>query len=183
MNTVFRFNLLFLICFVLAGCAHTARFFSASDPDGDFDSKGATYFPMKRQASSRRVFVFDPKVNAWAVYNRKGERVNTGRASGGKLFCPDIGRPCRTVSGTFSILTKGDANCQSSRYPRSSGGGAPMPYCMHFHKKGYAIHGVLGEVPDYYNSHGCIGVTATAAHWLNNYLNIGSTVIVTPYPA
>lgn len=168
---------------LLSGCSQTAGLFSNNDPDGDFDTKGATYFPMTRPASSQRVFVFDPKVNAWAVYNRKGERVNTGRASGGKFYCPDIGRPCKTVVGQFRILDKGDASCASVKYPRSSNGGASMPYCMHFHPKGYAIHGVNGHVPDYYNSHGCIGVTVEAAKWLNNYLNIGSSVIVTPYPS
>lgn len=171
----------FIILFGLAGCAHTMRLFSGGDPDGDGDAKGVVYFPLTRPATGHRIFVYDPKVNAWAAYDEHGIRQNVGRATGGKIFCPDIGRTCRTIVGQFRIIDKGDSSCISSRYPRNTNGGAPMPYCMHFSPKGYAIHGTA-DVPDYYNSHGCIGVTERAARWLNqDFLKIGSTVIVLPY--
>lgn len=141
----------------------------------------SSHFPEKRPATGRRVFVFDPNYPAWAAYDEEGNRVRTGRASGGKDFCPDIGRPCRTLTGTFRILSKGDSECKSGRYPVDTNGGAPMPYCMLFHPKGYAIHGTYG-LANYNNSHGCIGVTTDDAEWLNQYfLRIGSTVVVKPY--
>ncbi|MBU0455316.1 MAG: L,D-transpeptidase [Gammaproteobacteria bacterium] len=154
---------------------------SASDPDGDQDSKGANHFAMTRPATGRRVFIFDPKLGSFAVYDGHGQRMNTGRASGGSVYCPDIGRPCRTIVGRFSIVSKGGADCVSSAYPIETNGGAPMPYCMHFGSKGYAIHG-SNAVPDYNASHGCIRVSPTVARWLNTqFMQIGSTVIILPY--
>lgn len=153
----------------------------SKDPDGDNDAKGYLYFPANRPATGRTVFIFDPNYSAWALYDKNGQRLNTGRASGGKAYCPDVGRPCRTVSGNFRIYSKGDFDCESSKYPLETNGGAPMPYCMHFNK-GYAVHGSY-DVPDYNASHGCIRITPAAAQWLNtnNYISIGSSVIVLPY--
>jgi hypothetical protein len=34
--------------------------------------------------------------------------VREGKASGGRKFCPDIGRPCKTPSGTFKVISKKD---------------------------------------------------------------------------
>jgi len=155
----------FLSILLLAGCA-------------SFGSAGN--FPAQRPATGKKVFVFNPNYPAWAAYDPQGHLVNSGRASGGKDFCPDIGRPCRTLTGTFRILSKGDSECRSGRYPRSTNGGAPMPYCMHFHPKGYAIHGTYG-LASYNNSHGCIGVSPSDAKWLSGYFHVGSTVIVKPY--
>ena len=174
------FSLFAITCLVLTGCSWVNSM-SGHDPDGDNDSKGAATFAAKRPATGKRVFVFDPKHTAFAVYNEQGDRVNTGKASGGNVYCPDIGRSCRTIVGRFSIIRKGDAGCVSTAYPVETNGGAPMPYCMHFSSKGYAIHG-SGAVPNYNASHGCIRVTPTVARWLNNnFMQIGSTVIVLPY--
>ncbi|MGD9108777.1 MAG: L,D-transpeptidase [Gammaproteobacteria bacterium] len=164
-----------VLTIILAGCT-----FTPSDPDGDKDTKGSNYFPTTRPATGRRVFIFDPNYRAWAVYNEEGRRINTGKSSGGAQYCPDVGRPCRTISGTFSILRKGGADCISTKFPIETNGGAPMPYCMHF-KGGYAIHG-SGDIPNHNASHGCIRVSPIVAKWLNNnFLNVGSTVIIKPY--
>lgn len=144
------------------------------------DNKGRNAFAKTRAGSGKRVFVFSPKHTAWAVYDENGRRVKTGRASGGKGYCPDIGRSCRTVTGKFRIYSKKGAGCESGKYPIDQGGGAPMPYCMHFNG-GYAIHGSY-HVPDYNASHGCIRVLPSAAKWLNTkFLRNGSQVIVQPY--
>jgi len=165
----------------LISCSHLFSVFSGNDPDGDRDTKGANYFPITRPATGRKVFIFDPKYHAWAVYDKYGNRINTGKASGGNVYCPDIGRSCRTVVGTFRIISKGDRSCISHSFPIETQGGAPMPYCMHFHPKGYAIHGSY-YVPNYNASHGCIRVTPLVAKWLNTkFMNIGSTVIVLSY--
>lgn len=151
------------------------------DPDGDGDNKGNDIFAMKRPATGNKVFIFDPKNHAWALYDEQGRCLNTGRASGGKLYCPDVKRRCTTISGKFRIISKGGEDCISSKYPIETHGGAPMPYCMHFSPKGYAIHG-SNDVPDRNASHGCIRVTPTAARWLNeNYMTVGTTVLVLPY--
>ncbi|MCP0913475.1 MULTISPECIES: L,D-transpeptidase [Legionella] len=156
-----------------AGNAHHTMHYS-------MDSRGSNYFPEERQATGRKVFIFDPKIAAWAVYDAQGKRVRTGSASGGKDFCEDVGRPCRTVTGTFKVYSKKGEECTSSIYPIETNGGAKMPYCMHFNG-GYSIHGAY-EVPTYNASHGCIRVLPSAAKWLNeNFMDIGTTVIVKPY--
>lgn len=144
------------------------------------DNKGSYYFPETRPATGKKVFVFDPKATAWAAYDAQGNRIKTGSASGGADFCEDVGRPCRTVTGTYKIYSKKGAECTSSLYPIETGGGAKMPYCMHFHG-GYSIHAAY-EVPNYNTSHGCVRVLPSAAKWLNeSFIDVGTTVIVKPY--
>lgn len=143
------------------------------------DTKGRSAFPSRRAATGRKVFIFDPKSTAWAAYDASGERVKTGRASGGSNYCPDIGRKCRTVRGQFAVQVKKGPGCVSKKFPLGRGG-APMPHCMFFHK-GYAIHGSY-HVPNYNASHGCIRVLPSAAKWLSNeFMGIGTTVIVNSY--
>lgn len=144
-------------------------------------NKNKNQFPTQRTATGNRVFIFNPRARAWAIYDESGERVKTGRASGGRSFCRDIRRPCRTVVGTFSVLSKGGATCRSKKYPIRTHGGAPMPYCMRFTESGYAIHG-SNSVPSYNASHGCIRVPPSDARWLSqNFMQHGTTVIVWPY--
>lgn len=143
------------------------------------DTKGIGYFPAKRHATGKKTFIFAPSATAWAVYDASGHRIKTGRASGGKGWCDDIGRSCRTPSGHYAIYSKKGAGCESSKYPIETGGGADMPYCMHFNG-GYAVHGSY-HVPNYNASHGCIRVLPSAAKWLSQNLPMGSTVIVKPY--
>ncbi len=149
-------------------------------PHHSEDKKGYDVFPKTRVATGRKVIVFDPKLTAWAAYDANGHRVKTGRASGGKGYCADVGRSCRTPSGTYKIFSKKGADCKSSKFPIETNGGAPMPYCMHFHK-GFALHGSY-NVPDYNASHGCVRVLPSAARWLNqDFADIGTTLIVRSY--
>lgn len=124
-------------------------------------------------------FVFNPRTHSWKAIANDGEVVRTGRASGGKGYCADTHRSCRTPVGTFTVWSKGSASCRSSRYPLPNGG-APMPYCMFFSKY-YAIHG-SDDVPNYNASHGCIRVTRGDAVWLHHhFVHEGTKVIVKPY--
>jgi len=158
----------------LSGCFQH----SANGTGGSSFSSGSG-FPSQRAPSSRRTFIFNPKSTSWAAYDRSGALVKSGRASGGKSWCADIGRSCRTVTGSFYIYHKKGADCVSSKYPVGEGG-ARMPHCMFFHR-GYAVHG-SGDVPNYNASHGCIRVTPSAAQWLNNsFMTVGTKVIVRSY--
>lgn len=161
---------------------HAVTPYSTHDPDGDGNAKGMNYFPETRPATGNKVFIFDPQYHAWAVYDAEGHRVNIGNASGGKIYCQDIKRGCRTTVGTFKIIRMGGVNCKSTRYPIETHGGAPIPYCMYFSPKGYAIHG-SNQLPEDSNaSHGCIRVSPTSAKWLNqHFMTLGTTVIVLPY--
>lgn len=124
-------------------------------------------------------FVFYPAQLKWVAINNNGSVVKSGKASGGRKYCPDIKRSCRTPTGTYHVISEGGPGCRSSRYPVGRGG-AKMPYCMFFSKY-YAIHGSY-ELPNYNASHGCIRVRPTDAKWLQqNFVEIGTKVIVKPY--
>ncbi len=132
--------------------------------------------PILAQANT---FVFSPKTLRWKAINNKGKVVRSGRGSGGRHYCKDIKRSCRTPSGTYRIISKRGANCRSSRYPVGRGG-APMPYCMFFSKY-YAIHG-SPDVPNYNASHGCVRVKPHDARWLyHNFMHVGTKVIIRSY--
>lgn len=139
------------------------------------------YFPDKlANQNPFNTFIFNPQAHLWAVYNKEGELVGAGRASGGKDYCADIQGECRTIQGEFTIQRKGDQECKSNTFPIETNGGAPMPYCMFFYQ-GYAIHG-SNSIPSKNASHGCIRVNPKAAEWMNQYyLDIGDRVVVLPY--
>ncbi|MBV8801622.1 MAG: L,D-transpeptidase [Gammaproteobacteria bacterium] len=139
-----------------------------------------TVFPKKRPISERNIFIFNPNKLVWAVYDKNGDRVGIGKASGGKDYCADIHASCRTVEGEYTVFRKEDKDCTSKTFPIDEGGGAPMPHCMFFYK-GYAIHG-SSYIPNKNVSHGCIRVSKDAAKWMNeNYIHEGSLVIVESY--
>lgn len=180
--------LLVPVCIAVASCSSMDRSTAVVDDAGytnytmsmASDRKGSNVFPEKREATGKKVFIFDPKATAWAAYDAQGNRVNTGSASGGKDFCEDTGRGCRTVTGTYKVYSKKGEDCTSSLYPIETNGGARMPYCMHFHG-GYSIHAAY-EVPNYNASHGCVRVLPSAAKWLSqDFIDVGTTVIVKPY--
>lgn len=134
------------------------------------------FFSSKTLANT---FVFNPNTHTWKAIDSNGKVVRTGRASGGKKYCPDIHRGCKTPSGVFTVWSKGGPGCKSSRYPVGKGG-SPMPYCMFFSKY-YAIHGSY-DVPNHNASHGCIRVYPSDAKWLSHkFIKIGTKVIVKPY--
>lgn len=133
----------------------------------------------KKRVSAKNTFIFSPRSLSWKAVDSSGRVVRSGRASGGRNYCPDIHRGCRTPSGTYHIISKGGAGCKSSRYPVGKGG-APMPYCMFFSRY-YAVHGSY-DVPNYNASHGCVRVTPSDARWLNqHFMRIGTRVVVKPY--
>jgi len=101
---------------------------------------------------------------AFGAYDANGNLEYWGPVSGGRGYCPDIGRGCHTLTGTFTIFSKEGAGCYSTKFPVGRGG-APMPYCMFFHG-GFALHGSY-EVPGYNASHGCVRMFVNDAKWLN----------------
>lgn len=144
------------------------------------DKRGQNYFPLQTSPTGEKQFIFDPKAYAWAAYDAQGHRVMTGSASGGKDYCEDVGQPCRTVTGTFRVYNKRNANCRSGEYPVETEGGGKMPYCMYFYQ-GYTIHAGY-EVPYSNTSHGCVRVLPSAAKWLNEkFITIGTRVTVMEY--
>ncbi len=144
-----------------------------------FDMRGRMYFPKKIK-TKEKLFIFDPKVSAWAAYDKDGKRVLTGGGSGGSDLCEHNKKSCRTVTGSFRVYAKRGPNCISHEYPVDTEGGAKMPYCMYFYR-GYTIHAAY-YVPHQSSSHGCIRVYPSAAKWLNeNFMDIGTRIIVLSY--
>ncbi|RUQ81903.1 L,D-transpeptidase [Legionella septentrionalis] len=135
-------------------------------------------FSILNQQLAVNTFVYNPRTLRWQAI-KNGKVVRSGKGSGGRGYCPDVKRSCKTPSGTYSVISKGGSSCRSSRYPVGKGG-APMPYCMFFSKY-YAVHG-SPDVPNYNASHGCVRVKPHDARWLNqNFLHIGSKVVIKPY--
>lgn len=131
------------------------------------------------ETANANAFVYNPRSLQWSAVSDSGKVIRSGRGSGGRSYCPDIHRSCRTPTGTYHVISKGGPGCRSSRYPVGRGG-APMPYCMFFSKY-YAVHG-SPDVPGYNASHGCIRVHPGDARWLNqNFMRIGTKVVVKPY--
>lgn len=137
--------------------------------------------------SGKRVFVFRPSKYKWYLYDH-GKLIEDGIANGGKSYCPDLKKSCRTPSGVFKIYRKGSAGCRSSKFPlNKSQPRAIMPYCMFLKRvngraTGYAIHGSKYIHPSRHGSHGCVRVETPDARMLSQeYLRVGTTVVITRY--
>lgn len=132
------------------------------------------YAPLSRQISppgEKIILVsINPNQLVFGAYSAQGTLEYWGPVSGGRGYCPDIGRGCRTATGTYAIYNKGGAGCKSTKYPVGRGG-APMPYCMFFHG-GFAMHGSY-DVPGYNASHGCLRMFINDAQWLNQNFTRG----------
>lgn len=157
---------------------HQHYYTKSHSKTGKTEYTASSRFPSMIQPVGVNVFVFNPKILSWAAYDANGQLIKTGKASGGRKYCPDIHRGCRTPVGDYTVYAKGGADCISHKFPIGRGG-APMPYCAYF-SGGYAIHGSY-EVPNYNASHGCIRVIPSSAKWLEGFLHTGTRVIVDPY--
>jgi lipoprotein-anchoring transpeptidase ErfK/SrfK len=162
---------------------------TAKLPDNDTDIsqilisnhiKSYTLVDLARKTPpSQKAIIVDPRKHTWRAISSTGKVLKTGLATAGSSWCGDIGRPCRTRTGTFHIYTLGGSGCKSSKYPVGRGG-APMPYCMFFNG-GQGLHGSNEVVPANV-SHGCIRLHVTDAKWIrNNFATIGTKVIIKPY--
>src|SRR3990167_3197911 len=134
-------------------------------------------FQLHKDTNGQRLILVNLTDQAFGAYDSSGQLVHWGPVSGGKGYCPDIGRACNTATGHFAIYRTGSKGCYSTKFPIETGGGAPMPYCMFFHK-GFALHG--STLPGYHASHGCIRLFSEDAKWLNeDFAGVGTKVIVT----
>jgi hypothetical protein len=132
----------------------------------DIDSDPLDFAPFYRQIEppGRKVIIVSLDKLAFGAYGSDGDLLYWGPISGGKGYCPDLGRGCHTSRGNFRIYRKMGAGCVSTKFPIGRGG-APMPYCMFFNG-GFALHGSY-DVPGYNASHGCVRLFVKDAKWLN----------------
>ena len=125
-------------------------------------------FPRYIDSNGEKSIYVNQNELAWGAYDENGELLWWGPISSGKNYCADVGKGCKTPGGTYRVYRKQGAGCVSSAFPRRKSGihgGAPMPYCMHFHR-GFALHGAP-VVPGYRDSHGCVRLFVEDAKWLN----------------
>lgn len=133
-------------------------------------------FPDQIDPPGKNLIKVDLKLHAFAAYDPQGELVHWGPVSGGKGWCPDTASACNTALGKHRIIRKQGPECESSKFPLETDGGAPMPYCMHYYR-GYALHG--STLPGYHASHGCVRLFYDDAKWLNKeFGKIGTKVVV-----
>lgn len=137
-------------------------------------------FPAQIKAPGEKLILVDPTVLAWGAYDPSGNLIRWGGASLGSDYCSDLGHRCHSPVGTFRVYQKGTSGCRSSKFPMPHGG-APMPYCMFFHR-GFAMHGEPGGLPGDNVSHGCVRMFVADAEWLSkNFVDTSTTVVVGPY--
>jgi hypothetical protein len=125
-------------------------------------------FPRYIEATGEKTIFISQKKLAWGAYDADGELLWWGPISSGLGKCPGVVGGCTTPTGSFRIVRKQDIDCVSTVFPQRTdgeGGGALMPYCMHFFR-GYALHGSY-DVPGYRASHGCVRMFIEDARWLN----------------
>ncbi|MCX7115319.1 MAG: L,D-transpeptidase [Gammaproteobacteria bacterium] len=120
-------------------------------------------FPLQIDDLDKQVIVDQDKL-AWGAY-QDGKLIKWGPIASGRDKCPDSANSCKTMSGVFHFFSKENEHCRSNVYPIGKGG-APMPYCMYFHK-GLALHG-SNDIPGYRASHGCVRLFTSDAKWLNH---------------
>ncbi|MCH9644049.1 MAG: L,D-transpeptidase [Gammaproteobacteria bacterium] len=130
-------------------------------------------FPEQIHSTGSRHIIVKLSLHAFGAYDKNGRLVHWGPISGGKGWCPDMGKPCKTATGSFKVIQKKGPGCVSGKFPLDKGGGAKMPYCMHYYR-GFALHGA--QLPGYHASHGCIRMNKDDAKWLNHHFSrIGKT--------
>jgi L,D-transpeptidase ErfK/SrfK len=136
-----------------------------------------TPMPASVKPTGHRLLMVDLSSFAFGAYDEHGDLVYWGPASGGKKYCQDTKEDCETAVGRYKVYRMRGEDCQSSKYPIDTKGGAPMPYCMYYHK-GFAIHG--STLSGFVNrSRGCVRVFYNDAKWLNkNFVKLGTRVIV-----
>ena len=126
---------LFVSCCFFLSLTSCATYSPGSS--GQSHSNYASRLPQAINSSQNTIYV-NPNVHAWGAYSN-GKLVYAGLATAGADYCPDIGRRCHTVSGTYHIYKLGNEECRSRTYPVGKGG-ALMPYCMFF-SGGFSLHG------------------------------------------
>lgn len=136
-----------------------------------WDYHSLSPLPLTYNTHGKKLVLINLTQQAFAAYNENGKKLKWGPVSPGKRWCADVGRPCKTVVGTFKVYRKGGSGCKSYKYDN-----APMPYCMFF-RGGYAMHG--SWLPGHPASHGCVRMFTDDAKWLNHsFVSTGTIVKV-----
>lgn len=122
----------------------------------------------------------------YAIEN--GNVVKIGQASGGRRYCPDIKRGCKTPIGRFKMIVKRGEHYRSPIYPIGCTGYsgpkkcAPMYWYVKFVEAGAGFHGAKDNWKHpKHQSHSCIHTTIEDAKWLHDWINKDTVIEVLPY--
>jgi lipoprotein-anchoring transpeptidase ErfK/SrfK len=118
----------------------------------------------------------------WTAYDYDGKIVNSGQASGGRRWCEDIKKGCKTPYGFFYVINKRGPHYRSPLYPLNKKIKAPMFWAVRFSWFGPSFH----QSNDNWNikkhqSHGCIHLKKNDAWWINLFSNSLTKIIILPY--
>lgn len=145
---------------------------------------------IKKIPADEKVFIWNPGLLAWAAYDVNGNLANWGPGLGGKAYCPDIKRACRTPAGIFEALARKGYKYWSNLYPPGckSAECSWMPYYVRVREDGLGLHGSKWFVGQH-ASHGCVRLFTEDAKWLNQKFfdykikdRPGTKIIFLPYP-
>lgn len=148
-----------------------------------YELKSYSHFPEQIHPLNEKIIIFSPQFMEWAAYSAKGELVRTGPATGGKRYCKDIKRGCRTPQGEFRVLKKFGPKKRSSKYPLDceDKNCAPMPWYIKIDNKGVGFH-ASKKMTGIHSSHGCIHLFYEDARWLNReFMETGTLVYIWNY--
>src|SRR5688500_3324470 len=108
----------FLISFILCSCATTSYRNNTMrenvSPETYNGSIYAARLPQHITPPGEKLIMVNPRLHAWGAYSPEGNLIHGGLASAGANWCSDLGRACRTRSGSFRIFSLGSASCKSS---------------------------------------------------------------------
>ncbi len=63
-------------------------------------------FVISSGHAAGNTFVFNPNTLTWKAINENGKVIRTGKVSGGRKYCADIHRGCKTPAGVYYVHSK-----------------------------------------------------------------------------
>lgn len=132
--------------------------------------------------SEKRKIVVNLSIFELRVYEGK-EIIFRSVAIGGKSWCHDTKRSCKTPPGNYRIGKKNGLNYRSGSYPIRCPNkkicGALMPYYLQFSGETFGIHGgFVPREPLMHISHSCIRIPLENARVLADMVFPGTPVVV-----
>lgn len=133
--------------------------------------------PAHINTHNQKLIYVDLSLFAFGAYDAQGNLVYWGPESSGADKCPLDNKSCSTAIGQFRVFRIEGKDCTSNEFPLETHGGAPMPYCLFFHK-GSALHG--STLSGFINrSAGCVRLFYADASWVYEQFGFkGMEVIV-----
>lgn len=174
----FLISLFFLVCSsVVVGARENP--YDGMVLSGDIDC------PI-RSTEFRKVILIDLNRFRLCLYDDFGRMIFSSIATGGAMWCNDVGRSCKTPPGEYEIGEKHDSEYFSKSYPVSCVDaprcGAIMPYYLEFKGKNFGIHaGFVPRNPLQHISHGCVRIPFPNAKRLHKMVSVGMKVRILPY--